>query len=69
MKKLYVKSLETRETVKEIEVINERQYEGVLRGLLMRIDTEEYYVDDSEFDYLFDDDDSMNDLPFFGLGD
>ena len=50
MKKLYVKLLKTGEVVKEIEVTNEARWEKVLRGLLMRIDTDEYYVDDSEFD-------------------
>lgn len=55
MKKLYIKSLETNETIREIEVKNEGQYEKVLRGLLMRIDTDNFYVDDSEFDDLSDD--------------
>jgi len=50
MKRLYIVSIETNERVEEIEVQSERNHESVLCGLLLRIDTERYFVDDSEFD-------------------
>ena len=50
MKKLYVKRISNAEIVKEIEVKNENRYEHVLSGLLRNMDTENFFVDDSEFD-------------------
>lgn len=50
MKKLYVKRMSNAEIVEEIEVKNENRYEKVLSGLLRNMDTENFFVDDSEFD-------------------
>lgn len=52
MPKLYVRDLKTREVVHEVQLSspNPRRAEKVLRGLLMRIDIERFYVDDSEVD-------------------
>lgn len=50
MPNLYVRKLSTREIVDTIHLSshNQRQAEKVLRGLLMQMNTDEYYVDDSE---------------------
>jgi hypothetical protein len=41
-------------SVHSVEVSNPRQYERVMSGMLRNMDTENYYVDDSEFDDIFD---------------
>lgn len=54
--KIYVKEVATSKVVKEIDVTgkSERNCERVLRGLLMQMNREDYYVDDSEVDAHFD---------------
>ena len=50
MPNLYVKNMEG-ETVKTIPVTGgSRKAEKVLRGLLINMDRDRFYVDDSEFD-------------------
>lgn len=51
---IYVKRLGTGEIVDTIKVANptSRKVEKVMRGLLMNMDTDEYYADDSEADDL-----------------
>ena len=56
MPKLYVKELSTGNVVREIEVTNpystirgELRYEVVMMGLIRNMDTDNFYVDDSEF--------------------
>lgn len=50
MANLYVRSWATREVVKTIDVGDKpaRRVEKIVRGLLHQMNTEEYYVDDSE---------------------
>ena len=50
---IYVKRLDTSEVVKTIPVdvpISERRQEMILMGLLRTVDTDRFYVDDSEID-------------------
>ena len=55
MTKPYVKRLGSQETVDEIEVTNpsQRKIEKIMRGMLHQMNTDEYYIDDSEFDNLY----------------
>lgn len=50
MPNLYVRKLDTREIVHTVHLStpDPHRAEKVLRGMLMRINTDEYYVDDSE---------------------
>ncbi len=52
MNKLHIRSIETDEIVRSIEVSNPttRRVERIVRGLLLKTDTERFYVDDSEFE-------------------
>ena len=52
MAKIYVKEISTGEVVKEIEVGNpsERRAERIMRGMLINMNTDKYYVDDSELE-------------------
>jgi len=49
---LYVRNLETNEIVDSIEIKNlsEDHVEKVMRGLLRNMNTDRYFVDDSEVD-------------------
>ena len=51
MKSLHVRRLDTKEIVKSIEIQNDNQryVEQVMMGLLRNMNTDDYYVDDSEF--------------------
>ncbi|KKM18579.1 hypothetical protein LCGC14_1664310 [marine sediment metagenome] len=57
MGNLYVKRFDTREVVSTIDLHGKTgdQAERVLRGLLRQMDTETYFVDDSEIEYPDDD--------------
>lgn len=52
MKELKVVDLETREVVHKVEVTNDnpRHVEKVMLGMLRNMDTEKYFIDDSDFD-------------------
>ncbi len=50
MKKLYVRALDTREIVHTVEVHNTTQVERVMLGMLRNMDTDRFFIDDSEFD-------------------
>lgn len=52
---LKIMELATGECVKRVDVSNPtpRKVEQVLTGMLHRIDTDRFYVDDSEFDAIF----------------
>ena len=51
MKKIHIKRFDTGEIVKSIEVQSDspRHIEKVMRGMLRNMNTDDYYVDDSEF--------------------
>ena len=49
MPKLYVKNIETGEIVHELET-TEARYERVMSGMLINVDTDKFFIDDSEFD-------------------
>ena len=53
MANLYVKRLDTRETVSTIDLHGKtgRAAERVVSGLLRQMDTETYFVDDDEVEY------------------
>jgi len=50
MANLYVRRLDTREIVHTVDVGNksESQVERVLRGMLINMNTDEYFIDDDE---------------------
>lgn len=54
-KYLYVREIGTDKEVHRIKVSNPtpRKLEKVLLGLLNRIDTDQFFIDDKEFDYLY----------------
>ncbi len=58
MTNLYVKRLDTRETVSTIDLHGKTgsRADKVVRGLLRQMNTEEYFVDDSEIEYPDGDD-------------
>ena len=51
MARLHIRRLDNREIVKSIEVANNnpRHLERVMLGLLRNMNTDEYFIDDSEF--------------------
>lgn len=54
--KLYIKDFATRSVIEEIDVTgsSERRVEKIMMGMLINMNTEEYFVDDSEC--VFDED-------------
>lgn len=50
MKHLYVRRISDDEVVSRIEVRDEHRYERVMRGMLINMNTDEFYIDDSDFD-------------------
>ena len=52
MKKLYVRDFETRSVIKEIPISNTsaRHVERVMMGLLRNMDTDRFFIDDSEME-------------------
>ena len=61
MGNLYVRRYDDRETATSTIPIpgipSMRTIEKTVRGLLINMNTEDYYVDDSEFDYLYQQED------------
>lgn len=51
--KLYIRDFDTRSIVKEIDVTghSERQVEKIMMGMLINMNTEDYFVDDSDCEF------------------
>ena len=51
-KNLYIRDLNTREAIKTMPMSNShpKHIERVMMGLLRQMDTDRFYIDDSEFD-------------------